>query len=484
MRLTVDGNIIERATVGDIRRAIRVIPPHDHWWILLAGDRGNWIKARPETDGTYALTYCEGAAVYESRRTIDGHALAETLMLYFVGDERWRTNLEWARSEPPQLATSAEKPSRWSPGQLIAVPLALVVTLSLFPWLLDWSAGLPWHRLPLPSWIDVTGAKLVLGAFATCVAVALIALVAKTIEHRRAARWPSVTGRITSSAPGFALTRSDDREMPRNERIADIVYRFDVGGTTYQGKRLSFAEKTVESEAADLLALYPVGKPVTVFYDPLDPSNAVLDRDLPKGVLVGCLTLIGASVLAVAGAVFLVNIGPDLIKSVFPNAVVPLVVMFGLGALVMALVAGVVLKDALAARSWPKVSGTVSLSEVNAFQMTPNRSSNSRGSYTRSTSYMPVIEYDYWVAGQAYKSRSVELDSEVAGSRALAERIVARYPVGRNVQVRYDPNNPTRAALEIKFGAGLFLFGVSLALTALAVWATGMLSDGPPLVLG
>lgn len=482
MQLEVDDKVTERATAGDIRRAVQAKPPHEHWSISLTRDQENWIEADVDTDDTYALTYVEGEAMYESRQTIDGRALADTLTRYLAGDERWRTEMEWALTQPKPTVAPVAGPGRWSLGPIIGVPLSLFVALYLIPMFLDWFGRLPWHRLPRPSWLDPTGAKIVVGFFAACVALVLVAVIVKTIEMRRARRWPSVMGRIVSSAPGFALTRVDNREMPRNERIANISYAFEVAGRTYQGKRVTLAEKTAESEVADLLARYPVGKIVTVFYDPADPSNAVLDREMPKGVLAGCLTLIGVAVVAVTAVIYLANAGPDLITSVFPNAIVPLVVIFGIGSLIMGLVAWGVLKGALAARRWPKVTGTVLLSRVQDFQMARDRSSKSTISYRRTrTAHMPVIEYGYQVAGKAFTSRSVQLDTEVGGSRDFAEKFAARYPVGKVVQVRHDPNDPSRAALEIRFGIGLFLVALFVLLLALAVWATGVLSDGPPL---
>lgn len=484
MQLEVDGEIIERATAADIRRAIPAKPPHEDWSISLTKDEGNWIEADVDTDDTYALRYLEGKEVYEGRRTLDGRALADVLSRYLAGDERWRSDMEWHhwQPQPTAAAVAPTGPGRWSLGPIIGVPLALFVALYVIPLLLDWFGRLPWHRLPRPSWLDPTGAKIVVGFFAACVALVLVAVIVKTIELRRVRRWPSVMGRIESSRPGFALSRMDDHEMPRNERIADIRYTFEVAGRSFQGKRVTLAEKTAESEVAGLLARYPTGKIVTVFYDPADPTNAVLEREMPKGVLAGCLTLLGVGVVAVAAVIYFANNAPDLITSVFPNAIVPLVVMFGIGAFIMGLVAWGILKGALAARRWPKVTGTVTLSEVHDFEMARDRSSSSTIRYRRTqTAYMPVVEYSYQVAGKAYHSRSVQLDTEVGGSRSFAEKFAARYPVGKVVQVRYDPQDHARAALEIKMGIGLFLVALFVLLLAIAVWATGLLTDGPPL---
>lgn len=116
-----------------------------------------------------------------------------------------------------------------------------------------------------------------------------------------------------------------------------------------------------------------------------------------------------------------------------------------------------------AARQWPSVSGKV------LFGTVEQRRSRS-GQSGMSTSYYPSVVYEYMVNGQRYQNNRVTLGSEVGrGSYTAVERKVASYPVGSQVEVYYNPDNPLDAALEKSAPAGnLFLI---IALVILAILA-------------
>ena len=86
------------------------------------------------------------------------------------------------------------------------------------------------------------------------------------------------------------------------------------------------------------------------------------------------------------------------------------------------------------AASWPSTMGTVTFSTVERRQ-----SSDSTASY-------PVVNYTYQVMGQMFEGRKIMPGPETGGS--FAHKVVARYPVGAQVMVYYDPNNPSDAVLE------------------------------------
>src|SRR5262245_39046442 len=114
------------------------------------------------------------------------------------------------------------------------------------------------------------------------------------------------------------------------------------------------------------------------------------------------------------------------------------------------------------------------------------------GTVTRSTvddsrrEIRPHVVYTYTVAGTPYTSSQISFDLfDKPGGQGRVESIVARYPVGQNVTVYYDPNEPATALLEpavyshfllpLLFGA-LFFFGGSLIL-----WkALRQVMDGRP----
>jgi len=87
-------------------------------------------------------------------------------------------------------------------------------------------------------------------------------------------------------------------------------------------------------------------------------------------------------------------------------------------------------------QNWPSTLGT-----VNASYLERRQSSDDRGS----TNY-PVVQYSYQVNGQLYQSARLAPGPEVGGSGA--GKVIAKYPMGAQVVVFYDPTNPSDAVLE------------------------------------
>ena len=90
-----------------------------------------------------------------------------------------------------------------------------------------------------------------------------------------------------------------------------------------------------------------------------------------------------------------------------------------------------------AVSKWPSTLGTVNASYL-------ERRSSSEGG---STNY-PVVQYSYQVSGQTYHTTKFAPGPEVGGTGA--GKVVARYPVGAQVMVFYNPQNPSEAVLERK----------------------------------
>jgi hypothetical protein len=111
--------------------------------------------------------------------------------------------------------------------------------------------------------------------------------------------WPAVSGRVVEAY--VAEDVQVDSEGDRNRVFAPrVVYEYEVNGQTYRGDRLrigiesfSGSRRRVEQE----LARYPVGSAVTVYYNPANPAEAVLQRGAgSKAALV-----IGITFLVIAG---------------------------------------------------------------------------------------------------------------------------------------------------------------------------------------
>lgn len=101
-------------------------------------------------------------------------------------------------------------------------------------------------------------------------------------------------------------------------------------------------------------------------------------------------------------------------------------------------------------------------------------------------SHKPHVEYDYVVGGttlQGTVRRNGEMGVSGWGARRSVQAIIERYPVGKQVPVFYDPQQPATAVLEQGVnGTELFLamFLTPFNMIMLALW-TGVISPGLPL---
>ena len=131
----------------------------------------------------------------------------------------------------------------------------------------------------------------------------LVAAAYKTLQVRAISDWPSTPGKVVTSNSELreikvldASRENGHRFEPRN--FANIAYEYSVSGQTLSNNRVSIGEDRGNFQVAETIARYPVGAIVTVYYNPLHPKEAVLERDLPKG-LWGCLGIGTAIVLAI-----------------------------------------------------------------------------------------------------------------------------------------------------------------------------------------
>jgi uncharacterized protein DUF3592 len=148
----------------------------------------------------------------------------------------------------------------------------------------------------------------------------------------RVAEWPSVDGKIVTSE--ISTTTSWSKYGRRTTQVADIEYAYSVSGQNYQGEHLRLLpmlHMKSDGTPAELVARYPVGRSVQVYYDPSNPSAAVLiptpgddARTLIRSVAVmtPCIALMGL-VLAGIGAVCLVGKPASAAASAPPAVVAP-----------------------------------------------------------------------------------------------------------------------------------------------------------------
>jgi hypothetical protein len=89
--------------------------------------------------------------------------------------------------------------------------------------------------------------------------------------NRKAASWPSVEGEIITSE----LVEDNDGDTSLH-----IVYLYSVTGRSFTSDQFSFTVMS-NSESAKMsrLSQYPVGRNVSVYYDPENPRTSVIYRE-------------------------------------------------------------------------------------------------------------------------------------------------------------------------------------------------------------
>jgi len=296
----------------------------------------------------------------------------------------------------------------------------------------------------------------------------LVAAACKTLQVRAIGDWPSTSGKVVTSNSQLrdvkvldASRENGHRFEPRN--FANIAYEYSVSGQTLSNNRVSIGEDRGNFQVAETIARYPVGAVVTVYYNPLHPREAVLERDLPHG-LWGCLGIATAITLVI---VFGSAIGLHRISEFAgarlanPQMSVPVVALAAIG-LVAALFALVLRQQAARALTWPVVAGIIKLSGFEEYRAAP-RDNGSRGTQM----YSREVSYSYRFNHIAYSNVHATLNSNSRTMSPWALRLWGMdYRDGASVKVWVNPDNPSDATLNPRVP-----FGWLLWLAALGLWA-------------
>ena len=118
-----------------------------------------------------------------------------------------------------------------------------------------------------------SGTSIIVGVIFTVVGACVSLFVGKpTLDNARAsAAWPKTVGKIVASQVAEQSSRG------KRSYWADVHYTFLRDGGEVIGKTLSFgaSRSSARQSAEAIVARYPVGKEVDVYYNPLDREVSV-----------------------------------------------------------------------------------------------------------------------------------------------------------------------------------------------------------------
>ncbi len=274
----------------------------------------------------------------------------------------------------------------------------------------------------------------------------------RDMEASRA--WIKIDGNIVVSEVKIPLSHTSDDQ---SDVDAVVRYRYVVGGQNRESDRIKFGgQPSLSLGFADtLVAKYPVGRQVDVYYDPKDPKSAVLEPRRQDNLLVQfALAITFAAITAIlimhaiAGKVLYAGNGVPLFAWAFP-----------LVAFVIAILCIVAFararKRAKASTQWPTVPGTITTSAVieERIEDKPTDDDNSPGLKQRQIRYTYRYRVDLRFAYRVGQRDFVGTTwawgwTPIFGRRDLAEKITGKYLQDQSVKVYYDPAQPDTAVLE------------------------------------
>ena len=102
-------------------------------------------------------------------------------------------------------------------------------------------------------------------------------------------------------------------------------------------------------------------------------------------------------------------------------------------------------------RKWPVVEGTITQSWVRKWKQVKN------GSQTSTYHYAPEVRYSYYVNGRELYGRNICFGREWNTSGGAADHTIAKYPVGKKVQVWHHPQRTELTTLETSASNRVYL---------------------------
>jgi hypothetical protein len=155
----------------------------------------------------------------------------------------------------------------------------------------------------------------ILGAVCGGLVVLLLAalggyLIFASIRGKRKAQasqnWPAVTGRVLTARLQHSTTSDAEGDMTTSY-YPQVEYEYVAQGQTFRGNKIAFGpQKTHNNQARAQVALdsYLPGMDIPVYYNPLQPQEAVLEKSAPAGtigLIIGIVLLAISACLGLGG---------------------------------------------------------------------------------------------------------------------------------------------------------------------------------------
>ena len=102
------------------------------------------------------------------------------------------------------------------------------------------------------------------------------------IRARASVDWPTAEGKVVESSLETHRSEDSDSDSTSTTYHAEILYEFSVEGTTFNGNRVAYGDygSSNPSHARRVVNRYPEGEDVTVYYQPGNPEEALLEPGL------------------------------------------------------------------------------------------------------------------------------------------------------------------------------------------------------------
>src|SRR5215212_9118709 len=289
MELCNNGKFTTDPSADDIGRAFDGAPHPKGWYLVLDNeDDGSNIEVTARPEGTYDVTADDGHREGHPARPFTADQAKAALLKYRASEPGWREAFTWesdadeeeeAKEEGslPAAKRSSEPPT-WAVVVVVASFVLVVITGYVLS-AADISLGDS----------DFFYVGLI---FLPMAVLFVVAVVAKMLEVRRASGWSTAVGRIVKSGTAAAHHRSAG-EATTVKTVPAVEYEFSVGSRKVRGNRIGIGGDSGGADTEATLRRYTVGAAVTVYYDPANPKNCVLERGVPEGVGKGLLIIVG-----------------------------------------------------------------------------------------------------------------------------------------------------------------------------------------------